>query len=57
LLTLENKPGALEGITKKIAEAGIDLNLVYASVDKNAKTSPVVLISEDNEGVLKILKV
>jgi len=57
LAGLANKPGALQAVTRKIADAGIDLNLVYASVDKSAKTTPVVLISEDNAGVLQILKV
>lgn len=56
LLTLDNKPGELQRITKKIAEAGIDLTLIYGSVEKKGKTSRIVLISEDNEAVLARIK-
>lgn len=52
LLTLDNKPGALTSVTEKISNAGIDLTLVYASVEKGAKNSRIVLVSEDNEAVL-----
>ena len=56
LLSLDNKPGALQSVTEKIADLGIDLNLLYGSVDKAGKTSRVVLISEDNDAVLTALK-
>ena len=52
LLSLDNKPGALQTISRKIAAVGIDLTLLYGSVDKEGKTSRVVLISEDNKAVL-----
>ena len=55
LLTLENKPGALTSVTEKVAQAGIDLTLVYGSVEKGGKNSRIVLISEDNETVLATL--
>ena len=55
LLSIDNKPGALQTVTEKIAEAGIDLTLIYGSVDKKAKTSRIVLISEDNKVVLKAI--
>ena len=55
-VTLDNKPGALQTATQKIAEAGIDLTLIYGSVDKAAKISRIVLISEDNDSVLLQLK-
>lgn len=55
LLTLENKPGALTSITEKIAQAGIDLTLVYGSVEKGGKNSRIILISEDNETVVASL--
>ena len=55
-VSLADKPGALQSITKKIAELGIDLNLLYGSVDKSSKNSRIILISEDNNAVLTALK-
>lgn len=56
LLTVANKPGSLQQITQRIADAGIDLTLIYGSVEQKGKTSRIVLVSEDNSGVLAILK-
>ena len=56
LISLDNRPGSLQSVTKKIAELGIDLNLLYGSVEKSGKTSRIVLISEDNDAVLTVLK-
>ena len=55
-IALENRPGALQAVTKRIADLGVDLNLLYGSVDKSGKVSRVVLISEDNDAVLAALK-
>ncbi len=55
LISLDNKPGALQTVTQKVADAGIDLNLLYGSVDIQGKTSRVVLTSEDNNAVLTLL--
>lgn len=55
LLSVDNKPGALQAVTEKIALAGIDLTLVYGSVDKKGKMSRLVLISENNKQVLMAL--
>lgn len=56
LLTVANKPGSLQDITQRIADAGIDLTLIYGSVEQKGKTSRIVLVSEDNSGVLAVLK-
>jgi hypothetical protein len=56
LLSLDNKPGTLQSITEKIAGVGIDVTLIYGSVDKKGKTSRIVVISEDNQAVLMALK-
>ncbi len=56
LLTLSNKPGALQSITDKIAEAGIDLSLMYGSTDPGATHSPIVLISRNNLDVLMLIR-
>ena len=57
LISLDNKPGALQTVTQHIADAGIDLTLLYGSVDKTGKVTRVVLVSEDNKAVATALKV
>lgn len=56
LLSVDNKPGTLQSVTEKISEVGIDVTLIYGSVDKKSKTSRIVLIAEDNQAVLMALK-
>jgi len=56
LLSVENKPGALQAVTNKIAEAGINLKLIYGSVAKEGKVSRIVLISENNMDVMMMIK-
>ena len=56
LVTLDNKPGALQGVTTKIAQAGIDLTLIYGSVEKEGIISRVVMISENNEALLMAIR-
>jgi len=57
LLSLRNRPGELQAVTKKIADAGIDLTLIYGSVEKKGKASQIVLISENNKAVLAAIKI
>lgn len=57
LLSLHNRPGALQCITRKIADAGVDMTLLYGSVDKRGKTSNVVIVSEDNTSALMAIQV
>ena len=56
LLSIDNKPGALQAVTDQIAAAGIDLRLIYGSVDKEARLSRIVLISDDNMEVMMVIK-
>ncbi len=56
LLTLDNKPGTLQALAAQIADAGIDITLIYGSVAKGEKVSRIVLISEDNRAVLTAIK-
>ncbi len=56
LLSIANKPGALQSITDKIAEAGISLRLMYGSVEKDTPTSRIVLISENNLDIMMLVK-
>lgn len=57
ILTVENKPGALQTLTQKIADAGIDITLMYGSVDKNVAATTIVLLSQYNNAILKALKI
>jgi len=56
LLSVDNTPGALQRVTDKIAEADIDLALVYGSVDESAEVNRSVLISNNNLDVMMIIK-
>ena len=56
LVTLDNKPGELQALTQKIADAGIDLTLLYGSVEKREKVSRIVLISENNKAVMMAIQ-
>ncbi len=56
LLNIDNKPGALHAVTQRIADSGIDLTLIYGSVERKGKKSQIVLISEDNNAVLAAIK-
>ena len=56
LVSLGNKPGALQALSGGIANVGIDLTLIYGSVDNKAKSSRLVLVSEDNKSVLAVIR-
>lgn len=56
LLSIENKPGALQTVTDKIAEAGINLRLLYGSVAKDGKNSRLIMISENNMEAMMLIK-
>lgn len=56
LLNIDNKPGALHTVTQRIADCGIDLTLIYGTVERKGKKSQVVLIAENNNAVLAAIK-
>lgn len=56
MLSIDNKPGALQMVTEKIAEAGIDLRLIYGSVDKKAEVTRLIVIAENNLDAMMIIK-
>lgn len=56
LLSIDNQPGALQRVTDKIAEAGVDLALVYGSVDESAEINRSVIISNNNLEIMMIIK-
>jgi len=56
LLSVDNKPGSLQKILAKIADAGVDLTLLYGSVNEKSKKSPIIMVTEDNQTALTIIK-
>ena len=56
LLTVDNKPGALQSVIDKLAGASIDLRLIYGSAEKNSEHSRIVLISKNNLDAMMIIK-
>ena len=49
-----NTPGALNEIARKLADAGININLVYATISDSPETT-IVLKTSDNAKAAKIL--
>ena len=56
LLSLDNKPGALQRIVDRIAQEGYDLTLMFGSVHRKSEISPIVLITKNNLDVLMLIK-
>jgi hypothetical protein len=53
-ITLPNKTGALAAATRKLADAGINVKMAYAS--PGGKTATVVLSTADDKKAFKILE-
>lgn len=56
LLSIDNKPGVLSAVTDRMAESGIDLTLMYGSVDPSAEIARLVLVSNNNLDVMMLIK-
>ena len=56
LLSIDNKPGVLRAVTDKMAETGIDLTLMYGSVDPGAEVARLVLVAKNNLDVMMLIK-
>ncbi len=56
LLTIDNKAGSLQRVTDKIAEAGVDLKLIYGSVSPGQESARIVIIAENNLDVIMVIK-
>lgn len=56
LLSVENKPGALQTVTNQLAEAGADLTLIYGSVDKDAEMFRNVVHCKNNLDAMMVIK-
>ena len=56
ILSIDNKPGVLRTVTDKIAEAGIDLTLMYGSVDPHAEIARLILVAKNNLDLMVLIK-
>jgi len=56
VVELENKPGALKNVAKKLAQEGIDIKYIYGSACSGACPSKIVLSTNDNAKALVVLK-
>ena len=56
LLSIDNKPGVLRAVTDKMAATGIDLTLMYGSVDPGAEVARLVLVAKNNLDVMMLIK-
>jgi len=54
LLELPNKPGELQKVAKKIADAGIDIDFMYATTAGSKATC--ILKTVDDEKAIKIMR-
>jgi len=56
LVELMNKAGSLEGLAKKIAAAGINLNYIYGTVGSINTPATLVLSSDNNDKAVEVLQ-
>ena len=56
LVDLENKLGALKGLTAKLATANIDIRYTYGTVCSEGCPARIILSTSDNEKALVLLK-
>lgn len=55
MFELENKPGALKKITKKLASGGIDIKYIYGSTCSEGCPGKIILSTNDNKKTLALL--
>lgn len=53
---LSDRPGALGKITRKLADAGVDIHFVYATILKGADRANAILGVSDVEAAAKVVK-
>ena len=56
LIELDNKPGALETITAKIATEGVDVRYIYGTACSGGCPAKIILSTTDNKKALALLK-
>jgi len=56
ILELENKPGALNNITAKLASEKIDIKFIYGTTCRGSCPAKIILSTSDNAKALVVLK-
>ena len=56
IIDMENKPGGLKNITRKLAQEDIDIRHIYGSVCTGECPARLVISCSDNEKALVLLK-
>lgn len=56
IVSLDNRPGTLKSVTEKIAHVGVDITLLYGSVEQKGKTSKIVIVTENNTVAMAALQ-
>ena len=56
VVELENKPGALKLVTKKLAEENINLSYLYGSTSTGESPATIIFSSSNNEKAVATLK-
>ncbi len=51
-----SRPGALGRITRKLAEAGINIEYAYGTIEKNSRRALIILGGTDLEKAAKVVK-
>lgn len=56
VISLENRPGALQKVAEKLKEENIDVKYLYGTMSVNGETTTVIFSSSDNEKAVEVLR-
>lgn len=56
VISLENRPGALQKVAEKLKEENIDVKYLYGTMSGKGENTTVVFSSNDNEKAVEVLK-
>ena len=56
MLSLENRPGALQEVADKLKQENIDIKYLYGTIAGKGDTTTIIFSSSDNEKAVEVLK-
>jgi hypothetical protein len=56
MVELEDKPGALENLTVKLAKEELDIKHIYGTTSPSGCPARIILCASDNKKALAVLK-
>ncbi|MCM8762719.1 MAG: hypothetical protein NC905_00395 [Candidatus Omnitrophica bacterium] len=56
VMSLENRPGALQKVAEKLKEENIDIKYLYGTMSGKGENTTLVFSSNDNEKAIEVLK-